>query len=122
MSLSPLRDATPMRAVFAFLFAHWWRQPWLVARIGGAMVLATVTEIFVPFQAGRLIDALALGPGGGEAAVTALVIMGLLGTAMIALRLVALGGYRALFDADDGCRHRRGLSAGAAPVDRLARQ
>ena len=56
------------------------------------MVLATVTEIFVPFQAGRLIDALALGPGGGEAAVTALVIMGLLGTAMIALRLVALGG------------------------------
>ncbi len=56
------------------------------------MVLATVTEIFVPFQAGRLIDALGLGPGGGAAAVTALVIMGFLGTAMIALRLVALGG------------------------------
>ena len=56
------------------------------------MVLATVTEIFVPFQAGRLIDALGLGPGGGAAAVTALVIMGFLGTAMIALGLVALGG------------------------------
>ncbi|MFZ4689777.1 MAG: ABC transporter ATP-binding protein [Polymorphobacter sp.] len=81
-----------MRAVFAFLFAHWRRQPWLVVRIGGAMALATVTEVFVPFQAGRLIDALALGPAGGPAAVTALVIMALLGTSMIALRLVALGG------------------------------
>ncbi|MEY2884654.1 MAG: hypothetical protein RL490_2378 [Pseudomonadota bacterium] len=81
-----------MRAVFAFLFSHWRRQPWLAVRIGGAMVLATVTEVFVPFQAGRLIDALALGPGGGAGAVTALVIMGLLGFSMIMLRLVALGG------------------------------
>jgi ATP-binding cassette subfamily B protein len=92
MTASPSREPTPMRAVFAFLFSHWRRQPWLAVRIGGAMVLATVTEVFVPFQAGRLIDALALGPGGGAGAVTALVIMGLLGFSMIMLRLVALGG------------------------------
>ena len=81
-----------MRAVFAFLFSHWRRRPWLAARIGGAMVLATVTEVFVPFEAGRLIDALALGPSGKAAAVTALVTMGLLGFSMIGLRLTALAG------------------------------
>jgi ATP-binding cassette subfamily B protein len=92
MTASLVREPTPMRAVFAFLFAHWRRHPWLVVRIGGAMVLATVTEVFVPFEAGRLIDALALGPAGKAAAVTALVTMGLLGFSMIALRLLALGG------------------------------
>jgi ATP-binding cassette subfamily B protein len=92
MTFSPAREPTPMRAVFAFLFSHWRRRPWLAAQIGGAMVLATVTEVFVPFEAGRLIDALALGLAGKTAAVTALVTMGLLGFSMIGLRLLALAG------------------------------
>jgi ATP-binding cassette subfamily B protein len=92
MSSSLHREPTPMRAVFAFLFSHWRRHPWLAARIGGAMVLATVTEVFVPYEAGKLIDALALGPSGKAAAVTALITMGLLGFSMIALRLTALAG------------------------------
>jgi ATP-binding cassette subfamily B protein len=92
MTASLVREPTPMRAVFAFLFSHWRRHPWLVVRIGGAMVLATVTEVFVPVEAGDLVDSLARGPAGGAEAVAALVTMGVLGFSMIALRLLALGG------------------------------
>jgi ATP-binding cassette subfamily B protein len=92
MIASQAFDATPMRAVFAFLFAHWRRQPVLAVRIGGAMVLATVTEIFVPVEAGDLVDGLAQGRAGAPAALQALAIMAALGFSMIGLRLVALGG------------------------------
>jgi ATP-binding cassette subfamily B protein len=92
MSFSPTREPTPMRAVLAFLFAHWRRQPVLAVRIGGAMVLATVTEIFVPVEAGDLVDGLAQGRAGAAAALQALAIMAALGFSMIGLRLVALGG------------------------------
>ena len=82
-----------MRAVFAFQFHHWRRNPLGVLRIGGAMVLATVTEVLVPVEAGRLIDALAPGSGGGApAARAALIGMAALGTTMIVLRLIALSG------------------------------
>ena len=89
--LSP-RATTPLRAVFRFLFGHWRRRPWLVVRVGGAMVLATVTEVFVPVEAGRLIDAVASGPAGAPAARAALLAMAALGATMIALRIVALTG------------------------------
>jgi ATP-binding cassette subfamily B protein len=81
-----------MRAVFRFLFSHWRRHPWRVVRVGGAMVLATVTEVLVPVQAGKLIDALTLGPTGGAAAWAALLVMAGLGATMILLRVVAQTG------------------------------
>ena len=56
------------------------------------MVLATVTEVFVPVEAGRLIDAVASGPAGAPAARAALLAMAALGATMIALRIVALTG------------------------------
>lgn len=92
MTGSPLRAETPLRAVFRFLFSHWRRRPWFVVRIAGAMVLATVTEVLVPVQAGQLIDALTRGPAGADAAWLALLAMAALGGTMILLRLVALTG------------------------------
>jgi len=92
MTATLARAETPLRAVFRFLFAHWRRNPKGVARIGGAMVLATVTEVLVPVQAGRLIDALSAGANGASAAWTALFAMAGLGMAMILLRIVALTG------------------------------
>lgn len=92
MTASLPRAATPQRAVFRFLFAHWRRNPLFVVRIGGAMLLATVTEVFVPVEAGRLIDAVASGPAGADAARTALMTMAGLGTAMILMRIIALTG------------------------------
>ncbi len=53
------------------------------------MGLATVTEIFVPVYAGRLIDALALGADGRSAALAAFATMVALGLAMVVLRHIA---------------------------------
>ena len=92
MSSSFPRGATPLRAVFHFLFGHWRRHPLLVLRIAGAMMTATVAEVFVPVAAGRLIDGVAAGPAGASAAQAALLAMAGLGTAMILLRIVALTG------------------------------
>jgi ATP-binding cassette subfamily B protein len=53
------------------------------------MSLATLTEIFVPLYAGRLIDALALGAAGRSAAFGAFLAIVALGLAMVALRHLA---------------------------------
>ena len=89
MNPSPDRDTAPMRRVFAFVFQHWARQRGRALLIAGAMSLATVTEIFVPVEAGRLVDALAQGSAGRPAALAAFATMAALGGAMMALRHVA---------------------------------
>lgn len=89
MTDTPNRGSNPMRDVFAFVYRHWARQPRLAIGIGLAMSLATVTEIFVPVQAGRLVDALARGADGRPEALNAFAIMAALGLAMVALRHLA---------------------------------
>ncbi|KPF80484.1 multidrug ABC transporter ATP-binding protein [alpha proteobacterium AAP81b] len=89
MTSSPPRDTTPMRDVFAFVLRHWAQQPRRALAIAGAMSLATVTEIFVPVEAGKLIDALALGDAGRPAALGAFASIAALGGAMVVLRHLA---------------------------------
>ena len=89
MNPSPDRDTAPMGQVFAFVFQHWSHQRGRALLIAGAMSLATVTEIFVPVEAGRLVDALAAGTAGRPAALAAFATMAALGGAMVALRHVA---------------------------------
>lgn len=48
-----------MRAVLPFVFAHWARQRGKAIFIGATISAATLTEVFVPMVAGKLIDALA---------------------------------------------------------------
>ncbi len=56
------------------------------------MALATLTEVFVPLFAGRLIDALSQGPSAARAALTALAAMIGLGLTMVTLRHCAWWG------------------------------
>ena len=79
-----------LRTVLRFAVRHWARRKGLAAALCASMSLATVTEIFVPVYAGRLIDALALGGAAGRGAALAafLAIIGL-GVAMVALRHLA---------------------------------
>ncbi len=97
MSLSPNAEVAPprradgpLRTVFAFVFRHWARQRRLAIGVALAMSLATVTEIFVPVMAGRLIDAMTLGIAGRPAAVRALAGMAGLGATMVVLRYLAM--------------------------------
>ena len=82
------RPASGLRTVFRFALSHWARRKPQAALICGAMSLATLTEIFVPVFAGRLVDALALGAAGREAALLAFLGIAGLGLAMVALRHV----------------------------------
>jgi ATP-binding cassette subfamily B protein len=78
-----------LRTVFRFAWRHWHRRRGRAALLCLAMSLATLTEIFVPVFAGRLIDALSLGAAGRGAATAAFLAIVGLGVAMVALRHVA---------------------------------
>lgn len=80
---APLRAAVLGR-VLAFTFRLWRRTPALAVACGGAMLLATLTEVFTPLFAGRIIDA--VGRGDAQAAWMAFGVITLLGAAMVVLR------------------------------------
>ncbi|HSI40689.1 MAG TPA: ABC transporter ATP-binding protein [Xanthobacteraceae bacterium] len=92
MFRSPARGAEALRTVLAFTFRHWLRQKRLAAGIAAAITAATLTEIFVPLYAGRLIDALTAGRPQAPAALEAFAIMAGLGLAMVVLRHFAWWG------------------------------
>ncbi|MES2055280.1 MAG: ABC transporter ATP-binding protein [Pseudomonadota bacterium] len=71
-------------AVLAFTFAHWARQRGRALFIGLAISAATVTEIFVPVAAGKLVDALTAGTR--DTALWLFAVMAALGLAMLVLR------------------------------------
>lgn len=76
-----------MPAVLRFTFAHWAKQrgrTWLIVL---AISAATVTEIFVPTFAGRIVDALA--DGRREDVLPAFAAMAALGLGMVVLRHTA---------------------------------
>ncbi len=76
--------ASVLRKVLAFTFRLWARAPLLAAACAAAMLLATLTEVFVPLYAGRMIDA--VGSGEAEPAWRAFVAIAALGGAMVVLR------------------------------------
>jgi ATP-binding cassette subfamily B protein len=81
------RRASAMPAVLRFTFAHWAKQKgraWLIAL---AISGATVTEIFIPTYAGRIVDALAAN--ARDAVLPAFATMAALGIAMVLLRHTA---------------------------------
>jgi ATP-binding cassette subfamily B protein len=79
-----------MRAVLGFTFAHWAKQRGRATGIVVGISCATLTEIFVPVYAGRLVDALA--GNIRAAALSAFGTMVGLGLAMVVLRHVAWMG------------------------------
>ncbi|PXA98063.1 multidrug ABC transporter ATP-binding protein [Nostoc sp. 3335mG] len=76
--------ASVLRKVLAFTFRHWARTPLPALACAGAMMLGTLTEVFVPLYAGRMIDAV----GGGNASLAwwGFAAIAALGCAMVVLR------------------------------------
>ncbi|MBB6093006.1 ATP-binding cassette subfamily B protein [Povalibacter uvarum] len=89
MTSSKAEGANVLRKVLFFTFRLWSRRKGLTAAIALAMSFATLTEIFVPVYAGRLIDALAGGPAQADAAMLAFAAMAALGLVMVGLRHLA---------------------------------
>ncbi|KAK0339156.1 hypothetical protein LTR94_035750, partial [Friedmanniomyces endolithicus] len=73
--------ASVLRKVLAFTFRLWRRTPWLAVACAGTMLLATLTEVFAPLYAGRIIDA--AGRGDVGAAWAAFAVISALGAAMV---------------------------------------
>ncbi|WP_029352013.1 ABC transporter ATP-binding protein [Bosea sp. 117] len=92
MSTSSANGARALRDVLSFTARHWARRKGLAGAIALATCLATLTEVFVPLFAGRLVDALAAGPGQARAAVEAFAVMAALGLVMVGLRHLAWWG------------------------------
>jgi ATP-binding cassette subfamily B protein len=89
------RSATPFRAVLAFTFAHWTRQPWVVGGIVAGVLAQTATDVLMPVFAGWLIDAVAQGAGSAAArsdALTALAALIGLALAVLVLRHLTFQG------------------------------
>ena len=78
--------AAVLRKVLTFTFRHWARAPLLAAACGGAMMVATVTEVFVPVQAGRMIDA--VGSGAAADAWQAFAAITVLGLGLVIFRFL----------------------------------
>lgn len=85
------RRADAFRSVLPFVVRGWRRRPGLVAGLVSAITLSTLSDVFLPFYAGRLVDAL----GGVDraaalaAALPAFAAMTGLSLAALALRHLA---------------------------------
>ncbi len=81
-----------MGAVLAFLFRQWAAHFGLVTLTAGAMVAATLTDVFLPVYAGNLVTAVSNAGGdrdvAARGAVVALAVMAVLGLSQTALRYV----------------------------------
>ncbi len=92
--------ARPMGAVLKFLLRHWRAHLDLVALTAGAMVLATMTDVFLPVYAGNLVTAVSEAAGHRaqalHAALVAVGIMTVLGVLQTVLRYAGFRGIVAL--------------------------
>jgi ATP-binding cassette subfamily B protein len=79
-----------MGAVLLFLFRQWANHRWLVVATAGAMVAATMTDVFLPIYAGNLVTAVSAAGGDKtravQGAITALTVMAALGVSQTVLR------------------------------------
>jgi ATP-binding cassette subfamily B protein len=89
-----------MRDVLAFLFSHWRQESWLVMGVALSMIVATISDLFMPVFAGRMVDAIAMHTGTHRqalhAALSALATMLLLGAILVAGRHLSLMGISRL--------------------------
>ncbi|HQT89323.1 MAG TPA: ABC transporter ATP-binding protein [Acidiphilium sp.] len=94
MSLRDQAIGSPFRAVFGFVGRRWLQHPLWVTITATAMILATLTDVFMPVYAGNLINAVAQRNASGLAAAErALMIIAALGAAQTVLRFI---GFRAI--------------------------
>jgi len=79
--------------VLGFTFAHWRKQPLLIAGISLAVLISTMADVLLPLYAGRLVDAIAGGIQDRDEALSAALhafgALMALGVGMMALRHLA---------------------------------
>jgi ATP-binding cassette subfamily B protein len=96
MSSLTKSSARPIGAVLAFLFRQWANHRWLVAGTAGAMIAATMTDVFLPLYAGNLVTAVSIAGSDKrqaiDAALTALAMMAGLGVSQTILRYAVFRG------------------------------
>jgi ATP-binding cassette subfamily B protein len=91
MSSLNAKQVSPFRAVFGFVGRRWFEHGRLFAATALAMVLATLTDVFMPLYAGDLVNAVATRSVGAlHAALWALGVIAALGAAQTVLRYVAI--------------------------------
>lgn len=92
MTYSRSKGSQALSKVLRFTLMQWGTRKPLISGIALGITLSTVAETIVPVYAGRLIDALALGRAGADAAFEAFVAMALFGLVMLVLRHFAWSG------------------------------
>ncbi|MGO4711297.1 ABC transporter ATP-binding protein [Bradyrhizobium sp. 2TAF24] len=84
------KPADAFRTVLPFVFRHWRRQPWRLTAICLALAASTLADVFMPYYAGRLVDAVAHGASdpslGRDAAFVAFAAIIGLGLMSVVLR------------------------------------
>ncbi|SDO67810.1 ATP-binding cassette, subfamily B [Aureimonas jatrophae] len=81
-----------IRRVLAYTVRNWRTETPRVAMVAGAITLATLADVFIPFFAGRLVDALtteSARPDAMRQALEALAAMAVLGLLFVGLRHLA---------------------------------
>jgi ATP-binding cassette subfamily B protein len=79
-------NQNPLSRVLRFSFGHWRRHPLPVTAAVGAVLASTGIDVVLPVFAGHMVDAIASGPGGYDAALQALLTIVSLGIVYVALR------------------------------------
>jgi ATP-binding cassette subfamily B protein len=92
-SFRKTRRADAFRKVFSFSGTHWRRQPIRLAVISAAFLGSTLADVFTPFYAGKLVDAVSRGAAADEliwnAAMAAFVTLTALSAGAVVLRHIA---------------------------------
>ncbi|WP_051249124.1 ABC transporter ATP-binding protein [Inquilinus limosus] len=86
MALDQTTNQNPLLRVLRFSYGHWRRHPLPVALAVGGVLASTAIDVVLPVFAGRMVDAIASGPGGYDAALQALLTIVGLGIVYVALR------------------------------------
>ncbi|WP_342235591.1 ABC transporter ATP-binding protein [Inquilinus sp. OTU3971] len=79
-------NQNPLLRVLRFSYGHWRRHPLQIAVGIGGVLASTGIDVVLPVFAGHMVDAIASGPGGYDAALQALLTIVALGIVYVALR------------------------------------
>ena len=86
VALDQTTAPNPLLRVLRFAFGHWRRHPLPVALAVGGVLASTAIDVVLPVFAGRMVDAIAGGPDGFDAALHALFTIVALGIVYVLLR------------------------------------
>jgi ATP-binding cassette subfamily B protein len=97
MSSENRNSARPMAEVLKFLLRHWLAHGVLVGATAGAMIAATLTDVFLPVYAGNLVTAVSAAASHRAAALQgALIAIAIMSALGVSQTLLRYGVFRGL--------------------------